>query len=107
MAKDPHPPSPAPLKVQTETDGELQVSRLRPSKGQASTLYTAGHQLVVAMVTIILIIITKQLHPLLGRMQFLFFLLSQTCLLTQLPRLQKASLHFHLQNQYEIPRGLV
>lgn len=36
-----------------------------------------------------------------------FSLLSQTCLLTQLPRLQKASLHFHLQNQYEIPRGLV
>lgn len=52
---------------------------------------------LAAMVTTIIVIIVKQLHPLVGSMSFLFFLLSQTCLLTQLPRLQKASLHFHLQ----------
>lgn len=82
------------------TDEQIETLR-------GTMLYAAGNQLAVAMVTTIIIIIVKQLHPLVGSMSFLFFLLSQTCLLTQLPRLQKASLHFHLQNQYEIPRGLV
>lgn len=90
--------------VEAEMDGDPQMSKQAYG---GRMVYTVGDWLAVALVTIIIVIIMKWLHPSVGSVQFLFFLLCQTCLLTQLPRLQKASLHFHLQNQYEIPRGLV
>lgn len=42
-------------------------------------VYTGGDQSAVALVTIITVIVIKQLLPLVRSMSFLFSLLSQTC----------------------------
>lgn len=42
-------------------------------------VYTEGNQSAVALVTIITVIVMKQLLPLVRRMSFLLFLLSQIC----------------------------